>query len=57
MSKKKQRLLYNRRNTLSGDLELIEILKKDPKNMSEEEKIKWKIEIFRQCEDTEDYLK
>lgn len=25
--------------------------------MTENEKVMWKVEIFRQCEDTEDYLK
>ena len=32
------------------------ILNKKPNEMSENEKVLWKVEIFKQCEDTEDYL-
>lgn len=43
---KKQRLLYNRQRTYSdGDLE--SILTKDPKDMTEQEKIIWKVEILK----------
>lgn len=32
------------------------ILKKNPNEMTENEKVVWKVEVFRQCEDTEDYI-
>ena len=51
----KPRLWYQRQRTLSdGDTNLI--LGKDPSEMTEHEKIVWKVEIFKQCEDTDDYV-
>lgn len=32
-------------------------MSKNPEEMTENEKVLWKVEVFRQCEDTEDYLK
>ena len=48
-------MLYNRQRTLSdgnGD----EIIGKDPKYMTEEQKITWKVAVQRQYEVTEEYL-
>ena len=51
----KKRLLYNRQRTLSdGDLDVI--LTKDPKDMTEQEKIIWKVEILKQSEDMDDLI-
>ena len=33
------------------------IMKKDPTEMTENEKLHWKLEIQRQCDQTDDYLK
>lgn len=30
---------------------------KDPKEMTEEEKVLWKVKVFRECEATEDIIK
>lgn len=50
-----KRLLYLRQRTLSdGDMKTI--LSKKPNEMSENEKVIWKVEVFKECEDTEDYL-
>lgn len=53
---RKTRLYYNRLRTIS-DTDMEQILLKDPQEMTENEKVLWKVEVFRQCEDTEDYLK
>jgi len=51
----KKRLLYNRQRTYSdGDVE--EILSKDPSQMTEHEKIIWKVEIMKHSEDMDDMI-
>ena len=49
-------MLYLRQRTLSDSNLLQAIAAKNPEEMTEQEKVLWKVEIFKQCEDTEDYL-
>ena len=53
---KKMKMLYNRKRTNSADANLDKILGMDPKEMTQEQKVQWKVEIFRQMEDTDDYV-
>ncbi|CDW71224.1 UNKNOWN [Stylonychia lemnae] len=51
----KKRLLYNRQRTYSdGDVE--KILSMDPSEMTEKEKIIWKVEILKNSEDMDDLI-
>lgn len=49
-------MYYNRQRTYSEGENLEDILKKDPKDMTEQEKIIWKVEIFKQSEDMDDLI-
>ena len=49
----KKRLYYQRQPTNESDI----LSKKDPSEMTEEEKVIWKVRVFRECEATEDIIK
>mmetsp|Transcript_30036 Transcript_30036/g.22288 ORF Transcript_30036/g.22288 Transcript_30036/m.22288 type:complete len:142 (-) Transcript_30036:316-741(-) len=51
----KKKLLYGRQRSLS-DAHGIDIRKKDPNTMTEEEKVTWKVAIQREYEDVDEYL-
>lgn len=54
-SNTKTKLVYGRRRSFT-DKEIDNILQKDPKDMTEEEKVRWKVEVMHMCEDTDDLI-
>jgi hypothetical protein len=39
-----------------SDGEMDKIWHKDPKEMTEKEKVIWKVEVFKMCEDTDEMI-
>ncbi len=51
----KKRLVYGRKSTMTEcDRDIL--LNKNPELMTDEEKVQWKVEIFKMCEDTDDII-